>query len=433
VAHISQEFQAASFAFDAIRAGGMVADIFTGEMVPCVASFTRGNWGELPFQQLTFFTKVAGSAGLVWWIASDSVTGKPLLVYVPHLALAVAATPDLSRALVRAIVRELEIAASLAEAPATDTRPIVAVLDMINNHGHQLINQLPAVDRLLTDDGDEQLAELWVTGPEFFGKLETIYPEFTGRIRRFASRWQIADALKGGSVLAFGIGSAYATEGLAVRLVQAAVRESALSPAQAGQPLIAFTLRGNGRVCRNLADVVAACVTALLPDYPDLGIVLDGWVLPQAHVAGCSTAFVLWQHAFHRNAVHAEFEIVRDILQRLPPGVAVRNLVGESMLGSIAGLQGIAAYVAHVGTLQHKLAFLTGAHGLIHGPSAQLASVESGHYAAQTSAAPVVLSPAAVEDIAVTSDRGDRFNDYVITDIDAVVRALRQLLAANVD
>lgn len=427
--HMAEEHNAAAFAFETIAAGGFAPDIFTNMPVRCEATLSRDDARELRAPFVPFFYRFRSPTGALWWLIAHSVTGRPVLAWLPDQSVAFCLRGEYPPDEVPGLLRELQIAIEReVPGPSAD---LVAVVSLIDNHGHQLINQLSAVQRLLDERALPALSEIWIAGSEFYGPLERIFPEFAGRVRRFATGWQVEAALRGTGIRAFAIGSSYTQAALAGRIVGAARAAAPVLPPMLASrgPLIAFTLRSGGRSCQNLVDMIVHVTFGLLPHHPGLVIVLDGWVIPESHVVLGSTAYSVETNGFHREPVRRDLAVVREIVGRLPPGVVVRNLVGERLLASVSGLQDIDAYVSHVGTLQHKIAFLSGRPGVIHGPTAQLAAVETGHYSTEAGVAPRVLDPACVEDIGLSTGRGARFDDYRIVDPGRIANMLLEILA----
>src|SRR5207248_374450 len=89
------------------------------------------------------------------------------------------------------------------------------------------------------------------------------------------------------------------------------------------------------------------------------------------------------------------------------------------------------AYLSHVGTLQHKLSFMTGAGGVVHGPSEQMINQESGPYHSEIGQTPTYLSGSAVEDIPTNTERGSRSFDYRIVDIEAISNSISAIFKAR--
>ena len=123
-------------------------------------------------------------------------------------------------------------------------------------------------------------------------------------------------------------------------------------------------------------------IAALAQRYPKIGVILDGWVLPDSQVIMKSKLATIWLNKFHRDAIFADLEVARKIADHLPTGTLVANLIGSSMTTSLRRLRNIDAYFSHVGTLQHKISFVSGSQGVVHGPKSQLKSPDSGHFQA---------------------------------------------------
>jgi len=109
----------------------------------------------------------------------------------------------------------------------------------------------------------------------------------------------------------------------------------------------------------------------------------------------------------------------------------VRNLIGAPILDSVSGLQDIDAYVAHVGTLQHKIGWLTNANGIVHGPTTELTKMESSAYSCERASAPMIIPPAHVVDVSVDSPRGPGYFDYRIVDTSMIVEGIVSILKSR--
>ncbi|HET9131328.1 MAG TPA: hypothetical protein VFO86_10290, partial [Terriglobia bacterium] len=123
-----------------------------------------------------------------------------------------------------------------------------------------------------------------------------------------------------------------------------------------------------------------------------------------------------------------ELAAARSAFQFIPGTAVVRNLIGTSILQSIAGLQDIDAYIAHVGTLQHKIAFFSLKRGLVHGPTVQLTSLDSGAFQAELGHGPLYPDPSMVTDAGSEEGRGPSFSNYEISDVKGLVRSLLPLI-----
>ena len=126
--------------------------------------------------------------------------------------------------------------------------------------------------------------------------------------------------------------------------------------------------------------------------------------------------------------IREELAAAEHSFRLVPRTAIVRNLIGTSILDSIVGLLDADAYIAHVGTLQHKLAFFSAIKGIVHGPTAQLAHIDSGAFQAELGFGPTYPPSSAVEDIPGPTHRGPFFFDYRIKDVQAFVSELLPLI-----
>jgi hypothetical protein len=304
----------------------------------------------------------------------------------------------------------------------------VAIVDMVNNFAHQAMNHLSGLQRLIDSGLETEVSEVWVSGKEFFGPTERVFPELAHKIRHVDSR-DISSRLSQSGLDAFKVGSNFITRSLFDRLMRLGNNSYDHTIAGTGRfPMIAVTIRSAGRQCLNLPEILEHVATGLLPKYPNLGVILDGWIFPESSIVACSSTITALSDEYLPR-MREEAELCRVIAARLPPGVLVRNLVGKSIFESLAGLCGVSAYLAHVGTLQHKLGWFTNAKGIIHGPPAELARLEVAYYSSEVGESPVSILHDDVEELRVDTGRGEGFHNYEIRNSLNIIRVLDEILS----
>jgi hypothetical protein len=257
--------------------------------------------------------------------------------------------------------------------------------------------------------------------------VEEIFPELQGRVRRFPNRWDLFEPLlRVRHRSLFRIGSNVFQQRLRARIL--ATCPVAGRPAERTQrPCIAVTVRSSGRTCLNLPEAVAALHRSLSARIPNLGIVLDGWVFPESELV-LRSAVATAMSATYLHRIQAELAEAAAIRDALPPHAVVDNLIGLSMRESLGALRSIRGYLAHVGTLQHKLGLFGGTGGVVHGPTPQLSGIESGPFQSEVGTAPRFLPPEAVEDAPIDTARGERFHSYRITDPETLAGMMMEVL-----
>ena len=433
--YIAREYQGAAVSFAGLRAGAMrCPDPWTGAMLTTQGVFTTHSQGGMPAGLLPLFYAFQSPVGGEFWLCLWGTYGKPAMLYLPRLDLAVhdfltldaLSTP--AAPLLDALLGSIgAFRVLLGEGARMERTERIGLLDMPDNYGHQMLENLSGLQRLADEGLLPSLEELWVTGPEFFGPVEEIFPELAGRVRRFPNRWDLFEPMlrvchRG----LFRIGSNVFQARLRARIL-AACPVAGRPAERSGRPLLAVTVRSSGRKCLNLAEAVGALYRSLAPRLPRLGIVLDGWVFPESELVLRSSVATALSDP-HRARLMAEMTEAAAIRDALPPHTVVDNLIGLSMRESIGALRSIRCYLSHVGTLQHKLALFSGAGGVVHAPTAQLERIESGPYQSEVGEAPRYLPGEAVADAPVDSARGERFHNYRITGFDALAAQMNQVL-----
>jgi hypothetical protein len=228
-------------------------------------------------------------------------------------------------------------------------------------------------------------------------------------------------------VLAVRLGSNCFYEDTRARILRYALSRYAFPKIVDRFPIIAVTVRTGGRVCTNLDELVTATYAALHQRFPSVGFIIDGWVFPETQLVSQSNVATSLDPRFSAK-IREELAAAEHSFRLIPRTAVVRNLIGRSILDSIAGLLDAHAYIAHVGTLQHKLAFFSPIKGVVHGPAAQLAHVDSGAFQAELGFGPTYPPSSAVEDIPGPTSRGPFFFDYRIKDVHSVVSELLPLI-----
>ena len=433
--YIGREFHGAGISLAGLRGGVMrCPDPWTGQSLETLGVFTSHSRGGMPAELLPLFYAFHSPAGGEFWLCLWGTYGKPVMLVMPRIELAVhdflshdaLSTPagpllDMLRGSLGAF------RALLAESARPERLERIGLLDMPDNYGHQMLENLSGVQRLADEGLLPALEELWVTGPEFFGPVEEIFPELQGRVRRFANRWDLFEPLlRVRHRRLFRIGSNVFQQRLRARILAAC--PVAGRPAERTQrPCIAVTVRSSGRNCLNLAEAVGAMYRTLSARTPGLGIVLDGWVFPESElVLRSSVATALSTPYLHR--IQAEMAEATTIRDALPPHTVVDNLIGLSMRESLGALRSIRGYLAHVGTLQHKIALFADAGGVVHGPTQQMSGIESGPFQSEVGSAPRFLPAAAVEDAPGKTARGERFQSYRIMDPETMAGMMQEVL-----
>jgi hypothetical protein len=383
--------------------------------------------GSLPYGLLPIYYGLKSVSGEEFWACVYGTYGQVTQIFFPNRDLVVF---DIAQGNAEAVIaslqgmlsrrrQEIEALIQLRDKQAIRC---IGLLDMVSNFGHQAINHLSGIQRLIDLALLNNVDEVWTSGILFFGNIESTFPELQGRVRYFATQWDIASEVWRAPYEIIRLGSTYLSSELKSRILKTA----RFSQVQSRQNLLVVTVRTRGRVCINLAEVVGEIYKRLHSRF-ELKLALDGWVLPEsAAVAGSSVGAAVSD--YYVGVIREEIALAGEIAKRLPPGSIVMNTIGRSMLESLNDLNSATAYFSHVGTLQHKLGLLLSLPGVVHGPKSQVSDPEGGSYLSEEGVSPVFMPENLVEDIPTLSIRGQSFADYRILDVAFPTERLSQLM-----
>lgn len=382
---------------------------------------------RLPYEILPLYYGCKSHTGEAFWICVYATYGQVTQIFFPDRQLVIF---DISQSTAEAVVESLTSflarhsrkVAGVVLAGIKRPRKLVGLLDMVTNFGHQAINHLSGIQRLIDLDLLRCLDEIWVSGVNFFGDIEILFPETKGKVRHFTDKRQIAEELLAAPIQVVRVGSTYLSTNLRRRIL----KQACLTQNRPKANLLVVTVRAQGRICVNLPEVVGAIHRSLSKSL-DFKIAIDGFVLPQLPLVAASSLGVAISSRY-LNAIRDEMALAEAIEKELPPRSISVNTIGRSMFESLRDLSCATAYFSHVGTLQHKLGLLLGIPGVVHGPKAQVINIEGGPYLSEEGIGPKFIPDRDIEDIPTVSIRGASFSDYRIVDVTSTIELLRGLM-----
>lgn len=377
-----------------------------GELAEVLESRVAEHRGALPFEQVPVFHRTIFSDGTEAWICCYSATGRVTQVLIPSRKWCAHYG---GQSTAEAVIDSLGAVRTATNKERSERTVFVG--ELLNNFGHQALNVLSGLERVV--DRLPPSADIVLIGRPDFLDIFSLFPGLQSRSTRLVNRWDLSGYLRPGDTVV-RIEDVQPSERALDAVENLAARKAPAKPVS--RPILAVTVREVSRRCLNLPEVVGKIVEQLRLTYPDLGVVVDGWVLPEAD--GLDD--------LSRVSTTVDLRAVEDVRARLPGSTFAGTVVGTRFLDSVSNLSGAHAAFVHVGTLQHKYGLFTRAQTVVHGPASQLAYQEPAAFAGTGRPLPHFLSPHQVRD--VRESEQDRRSDYEIVDIDGVVAQLRLAL-----
>jgi hypothetical protein len=424
VNYINREYAACSIAFNKNYAGKQVIpSLFSKSEVNCSCSFLI----SLPKRSSYFFLVKKYSDYFNFYLIFASVASRVTHIYIPAFNIFISESME---SLAPDIAHEIDLISTKIIPINLDKKPI-AIVDMVSNYAHQLINHLSGIQRILDEGMTDFYESIVVSGKHFYGDEELIFPELKGKIIQLRRDDLFKNYSDGSVTELVRIGSVCFRTELKNRLVNISkLRNSDFTISNNTRPILVITTRSDGRRCLNLVQIVLDIVDGLLHQYPNLGVVIDGWVFPESEIYSNSEVVTT---VLNKNLTNLNMECldVLEISKSLKPGVFLGTTVGNGMLKSINSIQGACVYFSHIGTLQHKVAWFTGARGVVHGPKSEISRLDSNWFSCEGVVPPVLISTNDIEDVPVDTERGPGFFDYRINKSENIVKQLKSLLNSS--
>jgi tetratricopeptide (TPR) repeat protein len=241
-------------------------------------------------------------------------------------------------------------------------KPEIVTLVSWQQFAHHLWNELAGIHKLykanLLNEVDRFLA---VAEP--LGQIDRIFPEIPSeKIQRIQEDLLFEEVLEN-NYFVTRVGHSFIQQELANRLYETSLKQchpSFLAEVEEAKkkffPLLWISIRLNNRTWVSQTEGIANIIKKLSEHFPNLGVVIDGFSLP------CSFSKSL---AF-QETIERETKMVRNIRSLLPSEIKIYDTVGCMLYESIVWAYAIDCYLAHYGTIQHKVGWTANKPGIVH-------------------------------------------------------------------
>ena len=327
-----------------------------------------------------------------------------------------------------ALVRIKDVWAAAPDEQRSRERSPVLVIGH-QNFAHHLWNELAGMERWLNRVPRAAADELTVLPLyEPLGPVEEILPAMSGAT--VARDRHAAGALVGASrSLATRIGSTLVTTNVrdaVTRFAREHTRREVLetfSVIEGAAPCFWVTVRLGSRTCDNQQDFLTELIRRIEAEFPDGVVLIDGFSFPADYDSG---KYENLRFSFEQLAADVAC-FIDDLIQNLNQSNTNRlvNVSGLVLPEAITLAAMADYYVAHSGTIQHKIAWLHNTPGYIHSCQAAIRPGAQRWYAKQVEdgVPPSVAPRDIIEDTVLSEGRPPlkRNYNYVITDVPRLV------------
>ncbi len=362
----------------AMRAGALTWPSPSGGAdMPCTGAFTLDDLNSL-------FRFADWSSGLDIFVLATEHLSRMAGLYVPAHGLAISLAGDQKRlllqhfpALGRRLLRHLaDFAESLLAAraqPASPARFAVFLRGWTSAHlGHQLWNELTAIDALVGALPPDRLPEWLVPGlpgeVEFYGPIDALFPEIAGRVRRgFADQRALIAYAYESRLILFRATRERVGVRLRRRVTAHAARGAPALPPRGRTVLVGLRVEN-----RTVTDLEALCALVIeeavrwqAGEAPPVTVVFDGHNARGA-VRSDETIGSHREGIASQSPLAVERAVVAALRQRFAgQPVALLDTLGEPMAVSLAWAQACDGFVALWGAGLAKYRWVANKPGLV--------------------------------------------------------------------
>ncbi|MEM7355253.1 MAG: hypothetical protein AAF657_30865, partial [Acidobacteriota bacterium] len=212
-----------------------------------------------------------------------------------------------------------------------------------------------------------RIDEILVCSPEFYGRVEEIFPELEGLVCRFPSLEEGVQHVIERGAFVTRLGSSAIPKPLTRRIIDLAgdvcdpqLRRETAEFRAACAPILWLTIRTNNRTAENQLAAFEGILAELEAEFPRLGVVFDGISTPEIIEPSHPVSdFVAWH-------IRQELAVVEGLTHGSRRQARYKVLVGRPVHEYVlwAGLADL--YLAHFGTLRNKIAWFADIPGLVH-------------------------------------------------------------------
>ncbi|TAE14830.1 MAG: tetratricopeptide repeat protein [Oscillatoriales cyanobacterium] len=330
-----------------------------------VVDYNRGNWWPSPVQIYRF-------VGLqIFYLIVGNWIGAKFAIYFPKHELIIRLNLVESYISPEELVNKLKgYTVSLWKQfkfyiQHNNKKESVAVLGFFSNIAHYTWNDLTALQYLHEQDKLQKIDKFIVGAWEYFS-IGEIFPEIPReKIIVVSDSRNLFQTILENNYFAFRVTDLFINEQLIARMKSAALKKCSqdqsflqqLEKAKKHFPLVCVQIRGHLRIWLSQVEGIANIIKNLHSDFPNLGIVFDGWSRTETN------------NHNDEHMIEREKGVIEQILALMPSSIDTYNAIGCKTYEKIAWANAIDTYIAPAGSGLTFLIWIANKVGVVHGDS----------------------------------------------------------------
>jgi hypothetical protein len=335
----------------------------SGQVIRSEQSFYDVEW--LPMMSYRF----VGSE--IYYLIVGHFWGPKMLIYFPGLELIIHLNPFLPflQGSEQAIINRLKgymvscWQQSLKYISKPQKKEVVAILGLLANIGHYFWNELTGL-QYLSDNAILHKIDKFLIEPNEYFNVADAFSEIADKIIRITDKKSMFKAIIENNYLAVRVANVFVREELATRMYEGSLKRCSpqfLAEVDRAKnqhfPLLWFGLRSQDKSWVSQVDGIVNIIKSLAVDFPDLGVVFDGW------------------SRIEREDESGELMIARDqateqeILEILPPDIQTYSTIGSMSYEKVVWAYAIDLYVIPLSSGSTAVSWIANKPGVMHANS----------------------------------------------------------------
>ena len=241
-------------------------------------------------------------------------------------------------------------------------KKVVDVVGLGFNIGHYLWQDMAAIDSLYKS-GILSKVDKFLIGPGEYFSIGDVFPEILpGNLTYVNDVWDVFKTVVDNNYVAFRANARFIEESLINRICDVSFKKCTpdclkeMERAKECFPLLGVQIRTSSRVWLGQVEGIANIINSLYSDFPNLGVVFDGWSLSGKEDSLSSS----W------SMIESEKAVMAKILSVIDPAIATFSAIGATTYETVVWAKAIDLHISPVGAGLIYPSWIANKPGVLH-------------------------------------------------------------------
>lgn len=340
---------------------------FSDKIVRSNQSFVINHYEVARHDLQGFIYRFASSE--IFYLMTGCPLGEKMLVYVPRLELIINLNPALVN-LARPVESINKFKSYMVSSwqqvlqyISTEAKQVIDVIGLGFNIGHYLWQDLVGLHVLIKPEIQHKLDKILI-GPGDYFSCREIFPEIAAeKFIEVEDVWDVFKTVLDNNYVAFRVNGLLIEEELANKVCAVGVKKCSrdflaqVEQAKKHFPLLSFQIRLHSRIWRGQVEGIANIIGSLYSDFPNLGVLFDGW-----SVTGTEDS-----HSSSWSIIQKEKAMMAEIIAQIPSAINTYTAIGSTTYETVVWNQAIDLSIITIGAGIMYTSWIANKPGVVHG------------------------------------------------------------------